>query len=435
MSQAQSRRSRAWQVPFFTIWSLQAASLLGSFLVGFALVWWLTESTGSATVLATATLVEMLPRIGVAPFAGALVDRWNRRSVMMAADGIIALATAAVGLLFSLGIVQVWHIYLLMFVRSTAGGFHWVAMQASTSLMVPEEQLSRIGGMNQTLMGAANILTPLLGALLLGLLPIEGVLAIDVFTAFLAISPLLFVAIPQPMQRPTETTSVRGLLRDMGEGLKYVWGWHELTVVLGIAMLSNLFFNPAFSLLPILVTNHFGGGALQLGWMNSVFGFGMVAGGLILSVWGGFRRPMATTSVGLIGMTAGVILTGLAPAQAFYLGLAGMLVAGLMNPICNGPFNAILQANVPAHMQGRVLSLVSSLSGIVSPLGMAVAGPVADWLGVQAWYLATSITIVAWGVAILRFPSVMDMNAPPKSDEEEKNVELEQPSTVTANQA
>ena len=167
MNQAQSRRLGAWQGPFFTIWSLQAVSLLGSSLVGFALVWWLTESTGSATVLATATLVEMLPRIGLAPFAGALVDRWNRRSVMMAADGVIALATAAVALLFSLGIVQIWHIYLLMFVRSAAGGFHWAAMQASTSLLVPEEQLSRIGGMNQTLMGVANILTPPLGALLL----------------------------------------------------------------------------------------------------------------------------------------------------------------------------------------------------------------------------------------------------------------------------
>ena len=123
--------------PFFAIWTGQVFSLLGSELVQFALVWWLTTTTGSATVLALATMMAVLPRVFVSPVAGALVDRWSRRSIMMAADGLSALAVVALGVLFALDAVQVWHIYTLMFIRSACAAFHWPAMQASTSLMVP----------------------------------------------------------------------------------------------------------------------------------------------------------------------------------------------------------------------------------------------------------------------------------------------------------
>ena len=152
---------------FFTIWTGQAFSLLGSNLVQFALVWWLTSSTGSATVLATATMVAILPGIVIGPFAGTLVDRWSRRWVMVVADGVIALTTLWAALLAWNGLLQPWHVYVIMFIRATAGGFHWPAMQASTSLMVPERLLSRVAGLNQTLYGLMQIAAPALGALLL----------------------------------------------------------------------------------------------------------------------------------------------------------------------------------------------------------------------------------------------------------------------------
>ncbi len=402
---------QGWKLPFFTIWSLQAISLLGSYLVGFALVWWLTESTGSATVLATATLVEMLPRVALGPFTGALVDRWDRRRVMIGADALIAVATAAVALLYGLDVIQLWHVYLLMFLRATAGGFHWSAMQASTSLMVPEKELSRIAGMNQTLQGVASIATPPLGALLLSLLPMQGLLAIDVVTALGAISPLLFIAIPQPTQISPEKNAFANLWRDVREGLRFIWGWQELSILLAVAAFANMLFNPAFSLMPILVTQHFGGGALQLGWLNSAFGVGMLTGGLALSAWGGFRRPIMTMIVGMTGMIAGVVIAGLAPSQAFFMGAIGIGMAGFMNPICNGPFFAILQSNVPAHMQGRVLTLVTSLTSIAAPLGMALAGPVSDWLGVRTWYLGTASVLVALAAALIRYPSLLNWDS------------------------
>jgi DHA3 family macrolide efflux protein-like MFS transporter len=136
---------------FFVIWTGQAFSLVGSQLVQFALVWWLTKTTGSATVLAFATMMALLPQIVLGPFAGALVDRWDRRRVLMVADGGIALATLLLAALYALGLVQVWHIYALMLVRAAGSAFHWPAMQASTTLLVPEKHLSRIAGLNQTI--------------------------------------------------------------------------------------------------------------------------------------------------------------------------------------------------------------------------------------------------------------------------------------------
>jgi DHA3 family macrolide efflux protein-like MFS transporter len=157
-------------IPFFTIWAGQAFSLVGSQVVQFALVWWLTQLTGSATVLATASLVALLPEIVLSPIAGAYVDRWNRRIVMIVADGLIALASLWLAYLFWIGATQVWHVYVILAIRAVGGSFHWPAMQASTSLMVPKEQLTRVAGLNQTLKGVLNIACPPLGALLLAIM-------------------------------------------------------------------------------------------------------------------------------------------------------------------------------------------------------------------------------------------------------------------------
>jgi len=220
-------KSKKWMVPFFTVWGGQAFSLLGSQLVQFALIWWLTESTGSATVLATASLVGLLPQVLLGPLVGTLVDRGSRKWVMIAADSATALATVGLAILFWSGSIQIRHVYLLMFVRSIGGGFHWSAMQASTSLMVPKEHLSRIQGLNQILNGALSIGAAPLGALLLSVLPMQSILAIDVGTAFIAILTLLVIAIPQPVRSSSETESGKqaSIWKELWAGFQYVGSW------------------------------------------------------------------------------------------------------------------------------------------------------------------------------------------------------------------
>ena len=207
--------------PFLIIWSGQAVSLLGSQLVQFALIWWLTQTTGSATVLATASLVGLVPQVVLGPFAGVLVDRWNRKIAMLAADGVVALATLLLAYLFWIDVAQIWHVFLILFVRSLGGAFHWPAMQSSTTLMVPEEQLTRMQGLNQTIQGGLNIASAPLGALLLTVLPLQGILFIDVITALFAIVPLLFVFVPQPLRKTAVSQTT--FWSDMKEGLRYAW--------------------------------------------------------------------------------------------------------------------------------------------------------------------------------------------------------------------
>jgi len=334
-------KTMSWKLPFFTIWTGQAFSLIGSRIVQFALVWWLTRLTGSATVLATASMVAIVPEIFLAPIAGAYVDRWNRRMVMIVADGVIALTLLWLAYLFWVDAVQIWHVYVVMAVRAVGGSFHWPAMQASTSLMVPEKHLTRVAGLNQTLNGALNIIGPPLGALLMGVMPLSSIMLIDVGTAALAILSLLFVHIPQPrrddmgVEKPT-------IWADMREGLRYIWGWSGLMTLIGVAMVVKVALTPAFSLLPLLVSQHFSGDAAQLSLLEAVAGVGIVAGGLILSVWGGFRRKIYTTMLGMIILGLSFVVLGLTPGGLFRMALASIFVVGLMIPLIDGPIMAIL---------------------------------------------------------------------------------------------
>ena len=394
--------------PFFAIWTGQVFSLLGSELVQFALVWWLTTTTGSATVLALATMMAVLPRVFVSPVAGALIDRWNRRWIMMAADGVSALAVVALGALFALDAVQIWHIYTLMFVRSACAAFHWPAMQASTSLMVPEKHLSRVAGLNQALQGLGMIAAPPLGALLLELLPMQGILAVDVATAILAIAPLVFIQVPQP-ERTAKTGEASGasMVADLREGLRFLRKWPAMLAVVGIAMVVNLLIYPALSLQPLLVAEHFRGNAIQLAWMQSAFGVGMVAGGITLGIWGGFKRRAVTGLLALALNGVGLVVVGLAPGGAFPLAVGASLFAWFMAPFASGAIFALLQAVVPADMQGRVFTLVQAGSVAMAPLGLVIAGPVADGLGVQAWFLIAGLVMALIGAVGLAIPALV----------------------------
>jgi DHA3 family macrolide efflux protein-like MFS transporter len=328
--------------------------------------------------------------------------------VMIVADSLIALATVVLLLLFASGHVQIWHILVLMMIRSAGGAFHWPAMQASTSLMVPEAQLTRVAGMNQTLNGLLSIACPPLGALLVMALPMETVLAIDVGTALLAIVPLLFIDLPQPAPRPASANGARPTVwRDMVEGFRYVRAWRGMMIVIGIAILLNLVLTPAFSLLPLLVTDHFGGSAPELGWMNSAWGVGMLLGGVALSVWGGFKRRIVTSLIGLIVQGVGIIVIGVAPAGLLWVGVAGIFVAGFMSPIINGPLTAIMQTSVEPAMQGRVFGFLNSAGVIVTPIGLLIVGPLADLVGVQVPFIIGGLGDLAMGILGFFLPALI----------------------------
>jgi DHA3 family macrolide efflux protein-like MFS transporter len=371
-------------------------------------VWWLTETTGSATVLATATLVALLPGIILGPIAGVLVDRWKRRLVMIAADALIALAALWLALMFWRGQVQVWHIYILMLLRSAGEGFHWIAMQSSTSLMVPDVHLTRVAGINQAMRGALSIVGPPLGALFLEWLPFHGVMLVDVATAMLAIAPLLFASIPQP-RREDLLRARPSIWDDFGEGLRYVRDWPGLVALIAGALVFKVASTPAFSLIPLMVSQHYGGGAAELSLLESAVGVGMLGGGLLLGVWGGFRRRVYTVLLSLSVLSVTMVLWGLLPGSLFWAAVATGLVVGWMIPLADGPIMAILQATVAPEIQARVFTLLDSVLSISSPIGLALAGPVADRLGLQAWYLAAGALMALTAIAFYLSPAIRNI--------------------------
>jgi DHA3 family macrolide efflux protein-like MFS transporter len=401
-------RPKNWKLHFGALWGGQAVSLFGSALVQFALVWWLTLTTESATVLTTATLAALLPNVLLGPVAGVLVDRWNRRLVMLAADAVVAGATLVLVVVFASEAIEVWHVYAVLLVRAAGGAFQQPAMTASSSLMVPEQHLARLAGFNQSLQGGMSIIAPPVGALLLQALPMQTVLAFDVVTAVIGMAPLLFVFVPQPAKAATEAQPAKpSLVGEMRAGLRYVSGWPGLMTLLGMALLINFLLTPASSLIPLLVVKHFNGGAIQLATLDAVFGIGVIAGGILLGVWGGFRRRIYTSLIGLIGLGGGFVLLGLAPANAFWLALVAAGIGSVMQAFTNGPIMAIMQATIAPEMQGRVFSLIMAGSSAMAPLGLLIGGPVAEGLGVQAWFLIGGGVCVLMGVLGWFLPAIL----------------------------
>lgn len=400
-----------WMKKFLPIWSAQLFSLLGSSLVQFALIWWITQQTGSAAYLAMATFVAILPEVLIGPFAGALVDRLNRRYVMIVADGIIALLTLSLAILFALDLVQIWHIFVVMFLRSVGSVFHWPAMQSSTSLMVPEKHLSRVAGINQALRGSLNIVAPPLGALLMSVLKFYQVISVDVITAIIAITPLLFIRIPQPVRTDASVVlTPKVLMKDVIEGFKYMKNWKGLLYLTFLAAMLNFLLAPVDTLAPLMITQHFKAGVWQLSMIESAMGIGVVIGGLVLGVWGGFKNRILTSLTGVVGLGLGVVIFGVAPANMFWLAIVGMVVLGFMNPIANGPLQAIMQSKVAPEMQGRVMGTTGALCSAMMPLSMLVVAPVAQMLGLRVWYWVGGGLTILIGLGAFYIPAIMGLD-------------------------
>ncbi|MEM7532562.1 MAG: MFS transporter [Chloroflexota bacterium] len=412
--------------PFLIIWVGQTFSLLGSGLVQFALIWYLTETFSSALILAIATIVWLLPQILLGPIAGALVDRWNRRVVMIAADGIIALAIIVLALCFLLEWVPLWLIYAIMFVRSLGTAFHRPAMLASTPLLIPEKHLTRIAGLNQGIQGATKIIVPPIAALLLAWLPMQSILAIDLLTATIAIIPLFFIHIPNPVRKDL----VQDLPQDLGQGstarnqrhkpsvmddlwagLTFVWGWTGLRLVFGLALILNIFLTPAFALLPIMITETFGGDAIDFAWVSAGWGTGAILGGLLLGVWSGFNNRMILFLGGLLLLGACLLVIGFTPPTLLWMLIITTGFGGLMNAVAVGTLIAVFQVVIPNEIQGRVFTLFGSINQGMIPLGLLIAAPVADSVGVQIWFTLGGIVMMTMFTAAFFIPAVLHLES------------------------
>jgi DHA3 family macrolide efflux protein-like MFS transporter len=363
-------------------------------------------------------MAALIPGIVLGPFVGPLIDRWNRKKIMIFSDLTISLLTVVLVVLFYTDNLQIWHIYAVMIGRAIGETFQYPALGASIPMIVSEKDLTRANGLNQMLQYAIKIIAPPAGAFLMEILPMQGVLSVDIVTAVIAIGCLLPLGIPQPP--PSTLTAKANYLGDMMQGFHYIWSRRGLVVLMGMVALLVLFAIPGANLMPVLVNEHLGGDVLKLGWLSSAEGIGGIAGGLALGIWGGFKKRMWTAFLGFLIMIPCSIGLGFTSVSIFYTTIASMFFMGVGLAFVNAPLAAIMNSVIVKDMQGRVFSLYGSIVSAVIPLGLVIAGPVADTLGIRSLYwIAAGAWLVILPMAMLS-KSLMNLESQPLEEKPEE---------------
>jgi MFS transporter, DHA3 family, macrolide efflux protein len=388
-----------WRLRYWTIFGGQALSLIGSALTQFVLLWWITDTTGSVSALGMAGLFALLPHALLGPLGGTFADRYSRRLIMIVADLVSAACMAVLIALFLTDNVALWHLYTMMAIRSAMQAFQQPAAMASIARLVPGHFLTRAAGLNQALYGIMTIGAAPLGALAISAMPIGWALSIDVVTALLGIVALLCFAIPQHSAADIPRA---GLWLEFREGVDIVWHDPALKRMYALLSAAIVVIMPSFALVPLLVKEHFGGGAAEVALIESLSGLGLVAGGGLIAVIAPRRRMPYV----LWGMAIGcfsVAGAGLPSSDMFWLAVASWSIGSATWVMGNAPFTAILQSSVPNHLQGRVMSLLTTLMGLGAPVGLAVATPLGEMIGVR--WLFVVLGLVGGIVMMLGFLS------------------------------
>jgi len=402
--------SDSWLRTFLVIFTGQAFSLLGSSAVNFALVWWLTAETGSASVLAYASIAAILPQALAGPIAGPFIDRWDRRITMIVAD--LAIAATSVGLLvaFAKGTPSVALVMIVIAVRSAGAAFHTPASQAAVPMYVPSDQLMRVAGWNFFMSSGVAMAGPVLGAFMMATTSVGAVMAVDIAGAAIAVVSLLLVRIPNPERDACEP----GRGRFVAE---FVEGWRELTrhrglldLTLVLAMVTLLYM-PLNALFPLMTFSHFGGDAAAASYVEFAFGAGMLAGSTLIGT-----LSQRFSGVRLIG--AGILLigfllaaAGMLPASAYWGFVVLSVLMGFSVPLFGAPITAMFQGLIDPAKLGRVMSLYMTIAMLMAPVGLMVAGPLAERVGVAPWFAISGALIAATGVVALALPAVRALDA------------------------
>lgn len=359
---------------FMIIMLGQLFSLVGSGVMSFALGVWLYSETGQAMPFAITALVSILPRVLIGPFAGALVDRWNRKRVMIISDLLAACVTVILALLIYTDSLLVWHIYLGAGLIATFGTFQDPALTASVTMLVEKEDFARAAGFRQGVYAMQTLLAPLLAGALYGLIGLRGIVFIDLAAAAVAISILLAVTVPQPEETEEGKANKGTIIKEAASGFSYIFGRPGLASMLIYFAFVNFFANASGILLTPLVLSFADAGAL--GITQTVGGVGMLLGSLLMGVWKGFKKKITGVYVGiaLAGVGFGILgLRPLIPLIAF-----GQFFGLFFIPIANAMAQAIWQTKVAPDMQGRVFATRSVIAISMMPFAYLLSGTLAD---------------------------------------------------------
>ena len=406
-----------WKRKFVLLWVGQAVSILTSMISQYALSWDLPYSTGSAAVLSVATIAAMLPQGLLSPFTGAFADRFDRRVIMMAADGAIGLVSLGLVAAAADGSLTTAAILLALALRSVGSAFHTPCIQAVTPLLAPPEALTRCAGWSQGIQTVSMLLSPALAALLYEQAPLAWVIALDTLGAVFAILGVLLARLP--VLRVGDAGQKLRVWADTVEGFRVLkskrWLW-ELCL---ICALFSVVFMPVSALYPLMSIDYFQAGTQGAALVETIWSVGMLLGSVVLGFWGGTRNKVYTMlgSVLFLGVT--LVLTGLLPPSGFTAFAVLTMLMGLSAPFFNSIFTALIQEKVEGEYLGRVLGLTGAIMTLASPLGLAASALFSGRTGLSVWFLLAGIGTLACGALAFALPSIRhcdDPAGPPVSD-------------------
>ncbi len=376
---------------FTTVWLGQLISVLASNMSGFALTIWAFEKTGSATVLGGVQTSFILPFLLISPIAGAMVDRYNRKLMMMVSDLGAVLATATILILNATDTLEVWHLYVTAVVYGLSGTFQWPAYMAAITTMVPKEKYDRANGMMMLIDSGPSVFAPMLAGALLPLIGITGILIADVVTFFLAIAALLIVQIPQPELTEEGQAGKGSILQEAAYGFKYIFARRSLLSLLLVILCLNLVHGFSGSLFAPIILLKTDNNSAILGAVQSSFAIGGVVGGLVVSAWGGFKKRIRGMLIGWsIFAFFGLFLFGL--GRSLYVWIPVAVIAAMSFPLSQSASNAIWQSKVAPDVQGRVFSARRLIAWLVDPIMPLVAGALADYVTEPAMQAKTFLS-------------------------------------------
>lgn len=380
-----------WKRVFAIIWTGQFLSILTSSIVNFAIVLWLSLETGSAEVLAFATMAALLPQSVLGLFTGIFIDRWKRKRVMIMADSFIAFCTLILAVLFYFDLAKISHIYVLLALRSVGSAFHMPAMQASVPLLAPKSELMRIAGINQVIQSVCNIAGPALAGLFITMMKMTNILLLDVAGAAFACLSLCFVFIPDPSHE--ERNSELHLWREAKEAIMEVRNQYGLSWLFLLSILATFVIMPVSVLFPLMTLNHFAGNAFQVSLVEVSWGGGALLAGALL----GLKKYRWNEILLINGMYIALGLTflfsGLLPVSGFIWFAVLTALGGVCGSLYFATFTTVIQSRIDPGVMGRVFSFYMSFSMLPSMIGLLSTGFLADSIGLGNTFIISRGTV------------------------------------------
>lgn len=384
-----------WKKKIVLFLSSQAFSLFGSALVQYAITWYITLNTQSGIMMTISIICGFVPTFLISPFAGVWADRFNRKKLVMLSDSMIALSTLITAVLFITGYGTTWLLFAVSVVRSLGAGIQMPAVSAMIPDIVPEDKLTKVNGTNGSIQSLVTLVSPIVSGALLSYARIEYIFFIDVITALIAVM-ILLLFLHVPIHKGAAEKQKTGYFNDMKEGLRYIANHDFVKTSFIFCAFYFVLVSPLAFLTPLQVTRSFGDDVWRLTAIEVSFSTGMMAGGLIIAAWGGFKNKLYTMVLSNFVIAFGTIALGIVPGFSIYLILMG--IVGLVIPIFNTPFTVLLQQKVEPEYMGRVFGVMNMLSSSLMPLAMIFFGPVADFVDIELLLVVTGALMIVQSI-------------------------------------